>query len=109
MKSLNSLLEVQQSIENNPFILLYLSQDDCGLCKSLKPKVEKLLSSYPFIAPYYVDLKKDPMISGQLSIYTIPGILIYVNQKESYRGARYISIKELKEYLERLHSIINDL
>lgn len=107
METLNSLEDIKKQIDSKENLLLYLSREECSLCKSLKPKVDKLLSQYPFIKGYYIDLNLDPLVSGQLSIYTIPGILIYIDGKESYREARYISMDHLKNYMERLESILN--
>lgn len=109
MKSINSYKEIIKVIESGYPVLLYLSREECGLCKSLKPKVENLIKEYQYLKAYYVDLNIDPVVAGQLSIFTIPGILIYIDGKESYREARYISIEHLKNYLERLKSILNSL
>lgn len=106
MTQLKTLDEIQDKITREEWILLYLSRPECGVCKSLLPKVKLLCNNYPKLKPYYVDLNLDDSIAGQLSIFTIPGILVYTNGKESIREARYISIDSLKAVLDRINNHI---
>lgn len=102
MIQLNTLKDIQEKITDEKWILLYLSRPECGVCKSLLPKVKLLCKKYSKLKSYYIDLNLDERIAGQLSIFTIPGILVYTNGKESIREARYISIDSLKDSLDRI-------
>lgn len=106
MNELNCLKDIYAKIESKKWIMLYLSKPDCGVCKSLLPKIEKLSNKYPKMDLYYADITNDEKISGQLSIFTIPGILVFIDGMEVIREARYISIQNLTESLNRIQNIL---
>lgn len=106
MEHLTTLESIQEKIDNEQWILLYLSRPECGVCKSLLPKIENLCASYPKLKSYYIDLNQDERVAGQLSIFTIPGILVFTDGKESIREARYISLDSLKSMLDRINNHI---
>ena len=54
---------------------------------------------------YYVDVEKAKVLAANLSIFTIPTILIYFDGKEFLRKSRYIGIKELENYITRPYTI----
>jgi thioredoxin-like negative regulator of GroEL len=105
MKNLTSLAEMHEIIAAEGFVLFYLSKPDCGVCKALKPKVEAMLDENPFMKAYYADLSAYPEIGGQFSVFTIPGILIFVNGKETIREARYIAMDQLRAKIERIRQL----
>jgi len=105
MKSVESLAEIQEHIANEPFVLAYLSRPDCGVCVSLKPKVIEIVEEFSDATAYYVDLDAIPEAAGEYSIFTIPGILVFVDGKESIREARYVSVDQLVDRMERLHAL----
>jgi thioredoxin-like negative regulator of GroEL len=106
MENIESLDEARELIESNPMTLLYLSRPDCGVCTALKPKVEKMLQEYPGVRAGYVDLDALPEAAGEFSIFTIPGILVFVNGKESVREARYVSMDELESKIARPYQFL---
>jgi hypothetical protein len=55
---------------------------------------------------YYGDLSLLPEIGGQFSVFTIPGILVFLNGKEVVREARFISMEQLETQLNRLIELV---
>lgn len=105
MISVASLAEIRRHIEDEPFVLAYLSRPDCGVCVSLKPKVVEIIAEFPQATAYYVDLDAIPEAAGEYSIFTIPGILVFIDGKETIREARYVSVDQLTQKMERLHAL----
>lgn len=101
-------LEAFNSIaQNNKAVCFYLSTPECNVCKVLKPKViEMLESDFPEINFCYVDLNEAKEISGQLSVFSVPTILVYFEGKETIRASRNISIEQLKEQINRYYQLI---
>lgn len=94
-------------VHNNLAVCFYLSNPECNVCKVLKPKVIELIKSeFPMIQYYYVDLNEAKEIAGQLSVFTIPTIIIFFDRKEMIRVSRNIHIKELKEQINRYYQMI---
>ena len=102
--SLGKFLEIT---ETNKAVCFYLSTPECNVCKVLKPKVIEMLeadfSKIPFC---YVDLNEAKEISGQLSIFSVPTILVYFEGKETIRASRNVHIEELREQIDRYYKMI---
>jgi thioredoxin-like negative regulator of GroEL len=93
--------------ETNKAVCFYLSTPECNVCKVLKPKVIEMLEVYfPKISFCYVDLNEAKEISGQLSIFSVPTILVYFEGKETIRASRNMHIEELREQIDRYYKMI---
>lgn len=99
---------IEKLIETGDMVLLYFSSKTCGVCTVIKPRVEEMLDKYPNINAVYIDVEASRDIAVQYSIFTIPGILLFVDGKESIREARYINIKEIDTKISRYYSILFD-
>ena len=105
-KKLKSLDEVQATInENRGLALFYFTHPDCGVCGVIKPKIEKLLDKYPEIKGYNSSLADDPKIAGQLTLYSVPALLLYMENKEVLREGKYIVMDVLEPKIKRLVEI----
>lgn len=100
-----SLEELRGKIAGEPFVLAYFSRPDCGICTALKPKVSEMIGELAEATSYYVNLDAFPEAAGEYSIFTIPGILLFVDGKESIREARYVSAPELEQKMNRLYEL----
>jgi thioredoxin-like negative regulator of GroEL len=99
-----NFLEITKS---NKAVCFYLSTPECGVCKVLKPKViEMLEANFSNISFCYVDLNEAKEISGQLSVFSVPTILVYFEGKETIRASRNVHIEELLEQIERYYKMI---
>lgn len=103
----NSLTEFNKLILVRKAICFYLSTPDCNVCKVLKPKViEMIESDFPEMSFCYVDLNEAKEISGQLSVFSVPTILVYFEGKETIRASRNMHLEELREQIERYYNMI---
>jgi len=102
MDDFNRILEEKQGV------LFYFSIPTCNVCKVLKPKVKNMLKEkFEEIEFYYVNVEKAKELAANLSIFTIPTILVFFGGKEFLRKSRYIGIKELENYIKRLYTIFS--
>ncbi|MFO7827320.1 MAG: thioredoxin family protein [Bacteroidales bacterium] len=93
--------------QKNRGCLIYFSHQKCNVCKVLKPKIHQLLSDhFPEIKMFYCDTELYPEIAAQNSIFTVPTIIIFFDQKEFFRKSRNIGIQELTKDLERPYSLM---
>lgn len=91
----------------NTAVCFYLSTPECNVCKVLKPKViEMIENDFPEIKYCYVDLNEAKEISGQLSVFSVPTILVYFEGKETIRVSRNVHLEELREQIERYYKMI---
>jgi thioredoxin 1 len=93
--------------KTNTAVCFYLSTPECNVCKVLKPKVVEMIENdFPEIKYCYVDLSEAKEISGQLSIFSVPTILVYFEGKETIRVSRNVHLEELREQIERYYKMI---
>ena len=93
--------------KKNIAVCFYLSTPECNVCKVLKPKViEMIESDFPEMKFCYVDLNESKEISGQLSVFSVPTILVYFEGKETIRASRNIHLDELREQIDRYYKMI---
>ncbi|MBU0935072.1 MAG: thioredoxin family protein [Spirochaetes bacterium] len=106
MKSLNSYEEVTETLNREAAVLLYCSFPSCGVCKSLQPKVQALLTeNFPRLAIYYVDIETIPEARGQLSVFSVPAVLVFFAGREYIREARNFGIQDLRAKIERYYRL----
>lgn len=99
--------EFNEILEKEEAALFYLSSPSCNVCRVLKPKVAEMIQEhFPKIKLFYADVEKSPLISGQLRVFTIPSLLIYLDGKEVIRKSRNLGIEELKIELQRPYSLM---
>jgi len=106
MRKLNSIEETNKFIKENKFAIIYFSSHNCSVCVDLLPKVKDLLKNYPKINFGEVEVDNSPEIAGNFNIFTLPGILIYINRKETIREARFISIHQLEGKISRYYDML---
>jgi thioredoxin 1 len=87
--------------------LFYFSRPDCGVCKTLRPKIETMVrEEFPLMEFKYFDLDEQPELAGEYSIFTIPAILVFFNDKETIREARYVSVEALEDSIRRYYDML---
>ena len=106
MKEFDTIDEYKSFTSSGKMRLLYISRPACGVCTALKPKVMEIVDSYTEIEAAYLNMDKLPESAGEFSIFTIPGILFYIEGKETIREARYISIDDLSSKIDRYHQMM---
>ena len=103
----NSLEHFEELKKKNSAVLFYFSNDNCNVCKVLKPKVYEMLKErFPEIKFYYVDTKNFPEVAAQNRIFTIPTLLVFFDRNEIIRKSRYIGIGELANEINRPYKIM---
>lgn len=105
VKDILNFDDFEEEVKSDGFHLFYLSRPTCGVCKALLPKVEEMATHFPKIDLAYVNLDKVPQAAGQYSIFTIPGILLFVDGREMIREARHISLDGLEVKIDRLYNL----
>ena len=107
MESPVSYDDFLESVKSNNAVCFYLSTPECNVCKVLKPKViEMIEKDFPQIQFCYINLNEGKEISGQLSVFSVPTILIYFDGKETIRSSRNIHLEELREQIDRYYQMI---
>lgn len=100
LTTLNAMTEEYEAIA------YYFSGADCGVCTVLKPVIKQLFAeTFPAIQWQEVALDSSPEIAGQLQLFSIPTLLVYVDGKEVLRKSRNFSVGEVANALKRPYSL----
>lgn len=94
--------ELKNFIKDNEFAILYFGTSTCAVCHGLKPQVERFLESYPNVKVKYVWVENVSELKGEFQLFTFPVLIMYYQEKEMFRMARFVPIVELKEKLDRI-------
>lgn len=105
MLKLKSREDITDKIDQGGMVLLYFGSKNCGVCVDLKPKIEAMLKDYPEIEAYHVDIERSPNLAINYNIFTIPGILLFIEGKENIREARHISVRDLERKINRYYKL----
>lgn len=108
MKQVKSIDEITTLIASNSFCLIYVSRKDCSVCHSLLPQIDHVLKQFPAVKAIHVDADIVPEVASEFTIFTVPALLVFVNQKEVIRQARFIPIKQLRTQLNKVNKILNN-
>ncbi|MBX3043865.1 MAG: thioredoxin family protein [Candidatus Kapabacteria bacterium] len=107
IKEITSFDELNNEISNKLISLVYLSHQNCSVCKVLKPKISELLTEeYPNVKMLYADIEKIPEIKGQFSVFAVPTIIFFIEGRENFRRSRNIGIGELRDLIERPYQFL---
>ena len=101
MEIIESYEELKELIKSNDMLLIYFGIEKCGVCESMKPKVENMIKNYPNINAVMVEADKNLNIAAKFNVFTVPVILLYIEGKETIREARIISLDNLEKKIAR--------
>lgn len=104
MQGIHTMRELEKFRASQNLVLLYLSGNNCGLCQAVRPKILEILQDHPEVLALELNTHEDRELAAQLSVFTIPAILVYAGGREAIREARYFSLVELRRRIERLSS-----
>jgi thioredoxin-like negative regulator of GroEL len=107
MKIINNLEEVKEKIASKEALILYFSSNNCSVCKVLKPKIKKEISSY-FDKISFFEIKSDENldISSYFTVFQAPTILFFLDGKEFFREGRNISISSFINAIKRPYEML---
>jgi thioredoxin 1 len=96
-------------LEQEPALMIYFYQENCGVCKQLLPKVKSLIdNSFPKIKFVVLNAEKNKELAAQLRMLSVPGILLFFDQKEFVRANGLISLLDLENKIKRPYRLLFD-
>ncbi|MGE6755841.1 thioredoxin family protein [Rossellomorea sp. NPDC071047] len=107
MEEVHSLENIKATLAAEKMVLLYISRPNCSVCHSLLPQVKRVLEEFQDVKAIHADAEKIPEIAGELSIFTVPVIIVFVDGKEMFRKARFVPIDELHSQMTRLVKMLD--
>ncbi|MBF7016218.1 thioredoxin family protein [Staphylococcus durrellii] len=106
-QELYSLNAFQDFIQENRLAVLHVMRDNCSVCHAVLPQVEDLVKEYAGVAFGVINQSEVEDIAGELSIFTVPVEIIYLDGKEMHRQGRFIDMQQLEKQLFLIHESLN--
>jgi thiol-disulfide isomerase/thioredoxin len=100
--TVRDLAELEQTIREHLGALVYFSTPDCGVCRTLRPKVESLVAErFPALVGRYVDCAAHPEVAARFQVFSVPVILVFFDGREWLRQGRATSVAALAAGIAR--------
>ncbi len=106
LEAVASFSELEERVREIPFLLLYATRPGCGVCGALRPKIERMVERIAPLKGVYADLEEIPLLAGQLSLFSVPVLVVFIEGREALREGRNVSVPELEERLERFAALM---
>ena len=101
MKKLENYEQILNKIKEEEYFLLYVSMNNCSVCQVDMPKVEKIVNEKNFTA-YHIEASEIPEAVGQLSLFSVPVVILFYEGRETHRQAKIIDFDELNYRIEQI-------
>lgn len=89
---------LKQLIAEEEQVILYFSSRDCNVCYAVFPKLMDLVNAHP-IKVVKINIDEHVEIAGQLSVFTVPTILMLYKGREVLRESRFIDFQKVERML----------
>lgn len=106
-QELHSIEAFHNFIETHRLTVLHVMRDNCSVCHAVLPQVEDLVKEYDDVAFGVINQSEVEAIAGELSIFTVPVDIIYMDGKEMHRQGRFIDMQQLERQLSLMHDSLN--
>lgn len=98
--------ELQNILKTNDAVMVYFSGKDCGVCQALQPKIKTLFTtSFPKVKQIFIEADTFIQTAREFGIFTLPSLIIFIQNKEFVRESRHISINELETQFSRTYTM----
>jgi len=97
---------MEKLIKNNPISIIYFSGSTCGACDVIKEKVLHVIRDYKEVRFIEINALENRELAAQHYIFSLPILILFINEKETLRIGRYFDILEFKNSIERYYNLI---
>lgn len=104
---MQTIEEIQKTLEENQAVMLYFSAPTCNVCHALKPKLlDAIESNFKEFKVVSIDTSIDQEIAAHFSVFAIPTVLVFLGGREFLRKSRHMSVEEVVREIKRPYEIM---
>ncbi len=105
MQIINDQAELNKSKAGAAFLLF--GGRDCGVCQTLKPRIEAMLTEeFPDLEGYYIDCHDSgSVICAQERVFSLPLVQVWFDGQKFAEFVRVFSIGQLREAIARPYQV----
>ena len=98
----------EDTINNNPFVIIDFWAPWCGPCKSFAPTYEKVSEEFPDIVFAKINTEDEQEIAAHFQIRSIPTLMIFRDQIIIYAEAGALPEASFRQLVEQAASLDMD-
>lgn len=102
MEKITNILEAQEIINQNDITLVYIGQENCSVCHSLKPQVQRIMKDFNEVKQIELDAIMTPTVAEAFQVLTVPVILLFIEGQEYLRRARALNTSDFKKDVTKI-------
>ena len=107
MLSIKSFEELNIVINRSEATLVLFGGEHCGVCQSIKPKLEdRLTDQFSKLTQVYIDCQMDPKIGAQSSVFSLPVVRVYFEGQLFIEEIKAFSLSKLFKEIERPYNTL---
>lgn len=92
---------------NHRLEIILFQGRSCGVCHALKPKLSELLQQkFSKVSFNIVQIEEQPNIAAKHSVFTLPVVILLIDNKEHSRWVGSFSMIEIEQTLTRVLSLL---
>ncbi len=104
---INSIEAFEIIKEKETAFVLYITDNQCNVGESVAPKLEKLIAErFPKLTLYQTLLSHAPELTGQLSVFVVPTVLVFFEGKQYIQKSRSFSLEALQREIQRYYEMV---
>lgn len=97
---------MENLIKNNPISIIYFSGSTCDACNVIREKVLHVIRDYKEIKFLEINALENRELAAQNDIFSLPILILFINEKETLRIGRHFDILEFKNSIDRYYNLI---
>lgn len=95
-------------LNSHQFSFIYISRPGCTVCHAVLPQLRILLDQFPNITLGHINADDVEEVAGRFSVFTVPVLLLFIDETEFLREARFVHFEQLEERLKRVYQLYQD-
>lgn len=100
MKVLSTMEEVEIFLNSHERAMIQCKTHSCTVCLSIEARFEKEADTYKNWAMAHVYIDDLALFRGEHSVFTVPTVLMFFEQKEIYRTSRFVEFDRLAYFVD---------
>jgi thioredoxin-like negative regulator of GroEL len=102
LQKVYSYQEIDDLVQQHPVCLLFLESEACQICHAVRPHIEKMVDEISGVNGLYGSVDMIQEAAGQYLIFAVPAVLVFLDGREVFRGARFIDLQQLESVLRTI-------
>lgn len=106
VEQITSIEQFHDFIRKHKIAVIHVMRNHCSVCHAVLPQIEDIMKEYTNVPLGIINQSNVEAIAGELSIFTVPVDLIFMNGKEMHRQARFIDMQTFEHQLKLMNESI---